>query len=186
MAGAPDSVTTRDGPGETLDGPFKRGLLDEFVAAKVIMLATLLRRAQALRYQKLVGLALVESRMVTRIGASGPLSLNQLADHIGIGKSQSSRVVTNLVDRGLVRRLRNAANPREVELTLTPAGDEAFEVLLRAGAIRNEELTGGIPEDQLAVVHEVLATMIGRARTLLDADRRQHGDEGARSDEDLL
>ena len=90
------------------------------------------------------------------------------------------------MDRGLVRRLRNAANPREVELTLTQAGTEAFEVLLRAGAIRNEELTGGIPKEDMAVVHEVLATMIGRARVLLDSDRRQHGEEDARSDEDLL
>ena len=163
----------------------KSQLFDDVVAAKVIMLATLLRRSQALRYQKMVGLALVESRMVTRIGTSGPMSLNMLADQIGIGKSQSSRVVSNLVERGLVHRERNPANPREVELTLSPDGQAMFDLLLNAGAIRNQELTGGIPEKDLAVVHKVLATLIDRARGLLESDQQAHGDGALPSDEDL-
>jgi|GEM_PF-3528750 len=181
-ASTPNDVRGRGGaaqPGTDRGAAGQPGtgrLFDEVVAAKVIMLATLLRRSQALRYQKMVGLALVESRMVTRIGTSGPMSLNTLAEQIGIGKSQSSRVVSNLVERGLVNRTRNPANPREVELTLSPEGQSIFDLLLEAGAIRNKELTGNIPEKDLAVVHRVLATMIESARGLLEADQKLLGD----------
>src|SRR6202034_4868717 len=113
-------------------------LFEDFIASKVITLATLIRRASALRFQRMFGLALVEWRLLIRIGASGPMSLNELAALVGIGKSQSSRVISKMVKRRLVIRVRNPSKTREVELSLTAKGLKMHQAIIKAGVMRNE------------------------------------------------
>jgi DNA-binding MarR family transcriptional regulator len=142
-------------------------MFEDFVASKIITLATLIRRASTLRFQRMFGLVLIEWRLLIRLGASGPLSSNQLAAHVGIGKSQSSRAVTKLVVRGLVTRVRHPENPREVELALTPEGRKIHLAIVEAGVMRNQELIAGISQRELMKVNEVLTVLTEHGRALL-------------------
>ncbi len=160
-------------------------LFEDFVASKVITLATLIRRASALRFQRMFGLALVEWRLLIRIGTSGPMSLNELAALVGIGKSQTSRVISNLVDRGLVIRERNPEQPREVKLSLTPKGLKSHRAIIKAGVMRNEELISGVDANDLERVNKVLTILTVHARMLLQMEQEITADRTPPSDADL-
>lgn len=146
---------------------------ESYLGAKVITLATLLRRSVAVRYQRMFGMSGVESRAVLRIGTSGPLSLDELADHIAIGKSQTSRLVTTLTERKLVARERRQDNARTAAITLTSEGRALERRLKEVAAVRNHELTDGFDEQLLAQTSEMLDAMLQRARTLLKQDQEQ-------------
>ena len=148
---------------------------DEYVGAKVITLATLLRRSTAIRYQRMFGMTMVESRVIIRVGVSSPLSLDQLAAHIAISKSQTSRVVTELVDRGLVQRERDTRQQRGVSITLTEEGKIVHRALLEAAGLRNGELTFGVDQARLTETAKVLETLIEKARALLVRDQDRPG-----------
>jgi DNA-binding MarR family transcriptional regulator len=160
-------------------------LFEDFVASKVITLATLIRRASSIRFQRMFGLALMEWRLLIRIGASGPLSLNELAAHVGIGKSQTSRVVTNLVQRKLVMRKRNSDYGREVELSLTAKGVKIHQGIIKAGVLRNEELTSGVDAKELERVNDTLTVLTQHARDLLQREQDISADRTPPSDADL-
>src|SRR6202034_1802547 len=160
-------------------------LFEDFIASKVITLATLIRRASALRFQRMFGLPLVEWRLLIRIGASGPMSLNDLAAMVGIGKSQTSRAITELVERRLVTRERNPLQPREVELLLTPKGLKIHRAIIKAGVMRNEELTSDLAAKDLQLVSNVLNVLTDHARVLLQKEQDITADRTPPSDADL-
>ncbi|MGS1016524.1 MarR family winged helix-turn-helix transcriptional regulator [Allosphingosinicella humi] len=167
--------------------PGKGGaLFEEFIASKVITLATLLRRASTLRFHRMFELGLVEWRVLIRIGTSGPLSLNDVADHVGLAKSQISRVVTKLVERKLVSRKQNPKRSREVELTLTAKGRELHKGIIAAGLIRNSELTADLDPAQLTATHRVIAELTERAREFLAQEQALVADATPPSDADLM
>lgn len=148
---------------------------ESYIGAKVITLATLLRRSAAIRHQRMFGMSGVESRAVLRVGTSGPLSLDELADHIAISKSQTSRLVTALVQRRLMVRERNPNHARGVAISLSQEGRIIERALKEAAVMRNHELTEGIDPKLLTVASGLLDTMAQRARQLLKRDQERPG-----------
>ncbi len=161
-------------PAETLAGKTAHPF-DDYVGAKVITLATLLRRSTAIRYQRMFGMTMVESRVILRVGISGPLSLDQLAAHIAIGKSQTSRVVTELVQRGLIERSRDTNHQRGVAITLSDEGRIINRALVEAASLRNTELMTDIDAERLAATSKLVDELIVRARALLICDQDRPG-----------
>jgi DNA-binding MarR family transcriptional regulator len=125
------------------------------------------------------GLPMVESRAVLRIGTSGPLSLDELADHIAISKSQTSRVVSALVHRNLVKRDRDPDHARGIAITLSREGRIVERALKEAAVVRNQELTAGLDPAVLARTSDLLDELIRRARLLLQSDQARNGESAA-------
>ena len=161
-------------------------LFEEYIASKVITLATVLRRASTLRFHRMFELGLVEWRVLIRIGTSGPLSLNEVADFVGLAKSQISRVVTKLVERKLVSRKQNPKRSREVVLTLTAKGRELHKEIIAAGRVRNSELIANLDPHALAVTHQTIAELMERAREFLALEQALVADATPPSDADLM
>jgi DNA-binding MarR family transcriptional regulator len=69
-----------------------------------------------------VGLSAAQLFVLTRLQNESALSLNELAERTLTHQSSASVVVSRLVDRGLVQRVRSQEDARRIELTLTPAG----------------------------------------------------------------
>jgi DNA-binding MarR family transcriptional regulator len=59
------------------------------------------------------------------LGKNDPLSQQAVADMVSISRTTMAKVAGDLVDRGLVTRVRNPADRRAYLLTLTPAGAAA-------------------------------------------------------------
>jgi len=76
----------------------------DLLSYRLHVVANLLSRGAAMRYRREFGVSLWEWRTVALLGAQAPRSLNDLAAAAGLDKSQMSRVVAGLVERGIVAR----------------------------------------------------------------------------------
>ena len=101
----------------------------DLLSSKVIRLANVLRRGSTLVYGRRFGLSQVEWRIVALVGEHGPISLNPLAELMGLDKGQTSRGVSALVARRLVLR-EYRREGRGVRITLQCRGDVQRLILL--------------------------------------------------------
>ena len=72
---------------------------ERLVSYKVITLATLVRRTASIVYRRKLRLSQIEWSIVAIVGEHAPLSLNALADRMGLDKGQLSRGVAARVKR---------------------------------------------------------------------------------------
>src|SRR5258708_21510433 len=96
----PRAVIARDAQTDAYAGAKPSDL----VSSKVIRLANVLRRSSTLVYGRKFGLSQVEWRIVALVGEHAPITLNALAELMGLDKGQTSRGVSALVDRRLLLR----------------------------------------------------------------------------------
>ncbi len=73
------------------------------------------------------GLGMREFDCLVNLGVDQPLRMCDLAERTLSTKSHVTQVMKALEARGLVNRVRNRENEREVFVSLTPAGQELFE-----------------------------------------------------------
>jgi DNA-binding MarR family transcriptional regulator len=82
-----------------------------------------------------------------------------LAALTSIEVSTISRLVTRLVQRGLVSRARSANSNREVVVSLTPKGRALVAGLVPVASALEQAATRGVPAKELAAVKRVLRRM---------------------------
>ena len=82
-----------------------------------------------------------------------------LAAFTSIEVSTVSRLVTQLVQRGLVSRARSASSNREVVVSLTPKGRTLVAGLVPVAAALEQAATRGVSAKELAAVKRVLRRM---------------------------
>jgi DNA-binding MarR family transcriptional regulator len=100
-----------------------------------------------------------EAHAVAEIARDGHLRQVELARRLRLQKSTVSRLVTNLVDRGWVRRLTADDDGRGVLLELTSAGATAAARQADARQAKFAALLARIPDDQRAAVVAALQTL---------------------------
>jgi DNA-binding MarR family transcriptional regulator len=140
------------------------------MSARLITLVTQIRRTAALTYRRELGLSEVDWRVLSQIGEHAPLSLNALAEIIGLDRGQLSRGVTRLVAAGLVSRTSRPGGPG-ILIALTPAGADVFGRLMAIALKRNAAFVRGIADSELAAFSAVLDRMTANARALLVAEQ---------------
>lgn len=123
------------------------------------------------------GRTLAEVRLIHEIGQLGPVLAHSLGQVLGMDEAQVSRMITRLVQQGLVQRQRDLADGRQFFLSLSPDGLALLEGLTaqsRAALVRL------IPKARQGA----LASALGAARGLMEAERAvtirqiQPGDAG--------
>jgi DNA-binding MarR family transcriptional regulator len=134
------------------------------LGASLMTLANLMRRTTSSRFQRMYGLTLVDGWVVTRLGPSARISLDELAHRSGLAKSQMSRSVTNMVARKLVSRTKNPQNNAEVVLTLTPRGRAMYDRIIAAFPGFNRLLTNGLDDEEVALLSELIGRLIENSR----------------------
>ena len=150
------------------------------LSRRVMVLANILKRAAGARYRRLLGLPPGEWGVIAQLGERAPRSLNDLADAMGLDKTQISRSVSSLVERGLVTRANNPVNHREVLIGLSLEGAAAEAVIRKAGSVANDLLEGLTSADRKALEQQ-LDMFTSRAERLLAAE--QDRDLTAQSDD---
>lgn len=73
------------------------------------------------------GITLSQCHSIIEIGRSGSLSVNQLAERLGIDKSTVSRIAEKLVTEGYILRQESRRDRRYVSLCLTEQGQTFYE-----------------------------------------------------------
>lgn len=105
-----------------------------------------------------MGLSGAQLFVLQKLGESPAISLNELAERTHTHQSSVSVVVTRLVRRGLIQRLRSSTDARALELTLTTRGrallrrapgaaqDRLIAAIEALGASRRRQLASALDE----------------------------------------
>lgn len=147
------------------------------LSRKVMVLANLLKRGAGIRYRRLLGLPVGEWGVIAQLGERAPRTLSDLAGGMGLDNTQISRSVSNLVDRGLVTRIPNPKNNREILIALSRKGKTANAIVREAGSAVNEALLEGLNSDERAAIADQLECFTKRAERLLAAEQLKSGSE---------
>jgi DNA-binding MarR family transcriptional regulator len=142
----------------------------ELVSAKVIRLANLLRRSSALVYGRRFALSQIEWRIVALVGEHAPLSLNALADFMGLDKGQTSRAVSALVARRLVLR-EYRREGRGIRITLTARGAQMYDELMTSALERNRVLLNGMSAAERGGFFKIVDRLTDLARAILQREQ---------------
>ena len=145
----------------------------ETVSSKLLTTGSFLRRGAVLRYRRLVGLPWVECGIVAVLGRREPVTINRLAELLGMDKAQLSRALSALVDRKLVVRGANPRDSREVLVGLSPAGLLKHDTMVSAGMERNATLLAGLSASEIALLGGVLDRLAKRASEMLHYEQQQ-------------
>lgn len=124
----------------------------------VIEVASLvIRRFRAeLRQRQTAGLTFTQVRALGFVQANPAASLSDAAEYLGLQAPTTSKVVEELVQRGLVRRDAAESDRRRVTLHTTPEGDVALEAALAPARARVAELFAPLHDDERTTVHRAM------------------------------
>lgn len=120
------------------------------------MVARLSERVSEDYYRQRFDLSLPECRVIGITGGYGSVSFKKVASDTYLEKSYASRVVSALVERGIIEKLENPSDSRSVLLSLTAHGVEVHDQMHKAAIRLNEWLTTDFLDGQ---VDELTATL---------------------------
>ena len=94
----------------------------------------------------------------------------ELARILPVDTSRISRMVTVLVDRGLLRRRRLPSDRRVVMLSLTEEGVEMTSQILEVINQNNTRLMEGIDEDEIRVFSSVVSRIVANHTAMQNSE----------------
>src|SRR5688572_1881746 len=109
--------------------------------------------------ERLSALSVIEKR--------GPISVTALADTEMVRPATMSRMITALVDEGLVKRSEDKSDGRGVLVSVTPKGRRAFQRAQEQRLTRFAEVVESLSDEQLAAMRD-LASALERLTVLLN------------------
>ena len=105
-----------------------------------------------------------ESRVLAVIGFYQALSVLQLAKKANLDKSQGSRAVVSLVNKGLIEKLQNQHDARTYDLFLTAKGKLVYEEVVALITHRNTLAMKTLSVDE----QDTLLRLIGKIQQNLE------------------
>lgn len=130
------------------------------------MVARLSERVAEEYYRRSFDLSLPECRVIGITGGYGTVSFKKVAADTYLEKSYASRVVSNLVDRGVIEKLDNPEDSRSVLLRLTKKGLKLHEDLHLAAIRLNDWLTATLMPEQPTAFVSTLSQLENRLESL--------------------
>jgi DNA-binding MarR family transcriptional regulator/N-acetylglutamate synthase-like GNAT family acetyltransferase len=110
--------------------------------------------------------SLSEGRVLYELAHRRGLTARDLGEWLGIDAGYLSRMLKGFAKRGLVRRIPSAADARERQIEITPAGRRAFAPLDRRSHSDIGAMLGALPDDK----QRRLVDAMGAIETLLGSD----------------
>lgn len=119
-----------------------------FASLRLETLARQSRRYADLDYRRKIGFGVLQCRMIAVVGSQGPIKFRELCRRVDVEKSQASRLVAELVTRGLVRKAVDPSDQRSILLKLSRAGRRTYDQVYQIGAERNARWLMALTPDQ--------------------------------------
>ena len=139
---------------------------NDSIASMLLSTANFWRRSGNAYYRELFGISMTEVAILTLLEARAPLTLNAIADHCGIDKTQMSRSVKDLVERKLVRQNKSLRHGSELEISLDKEGQRLCGRLKPASAARFETLLASLTPRQIELLQDLLERLFCNAQTM--------------------
>jgi len=128
------------------------------------------------------GITRREWRLIALLGAHGAMSPSELAQRAHLERARTSRHITELAARHLIRRVRDPHDGRRAEVELTPAGRKLHETLFPQSANFHRQVISVLTPKELRAFEVALAKLTENAERIAagkpvaeKADRRHGG-----------
>lgn len=135
-------------------------------------LASMSDRFIELRYRRKFGLRTPEVGIMAVVGASSPVSFKMTCVETDLEKSKVSRVVAQLLNKGLLKKHEDPADQRSFHLTLTAAGKKLYWAMYADALARNEQWIAVLPKKQRAQFLASLERLMHHSQKLLEEERK--------------
>jgi DNA-binding MarR family transcriptional regulator len=145
--------------------------LKELFSFRLNMLPYMSSKIAALINEREFELDSREWRIIGLLGAFSPFSLQALAREVNVDKSQASRIVSSLIQRGILQRGADETDGRGVQLSLSPAGRAIYRKVFPKAVKRNEALLSVLSDEDRMCLERILTQLTDRAGELLDDAR---------------
>lgn len=144
--------------------------LSELMSFRVHLLARLTDQHAESSYLREVGLKLLECRIVGVVGRHAPIGFKALCERAELEKSNASRMVASLIERGWLARHGDPVDQRSFLLSLTKAGRDLRDTIHRLAVARNGQWLSVLDGAQREVFATCLARLTSQARRMLDGE----------------
>jgi len=138
--------------------------LDQTTTHRLHTLSKITDRTSQTAYLEGASIPMSEGRCLAAIGSFSPLSVNALACQSNLNKSQASRAVQSLVDKGLVLKTTCTSDARGVVLTLTPQGRATWQRVMAVVERRNAEIVSCLSAAEAQQFQTLLERLVDHAR----------------------
>lgn len=166
----PHLVPTQGDPESPVVPPTARHF-KELVSFRMNMLASTWSRLAAESNERDFDLDAREWRIVGMLGAQAPMSLLGLAREVNVDKSQASRSVSALIERGLLQRESDETDGRGIQLSLTRQGLQLYRKVFPKAVKRNEELLSVLSPEERVVFDRAIDLLTEHAHKTLSKAR---------------
>jgi DNA-binding MarR family transcriptional regulator len=109
------------------------------------------------------GISRREWRFIALLAHHGSLSPSALADQGDIDRARTSRIITSLVQKGLILRRPEPSNRQQAIVSLSPRGRALFEALFPQVADINRAVVAALDPDALAALDHALERLYEQA-----------------------
>lgn len=106
------------------------------------------------------GITLAQCHTIIEIASAREISLNELAERLGVDNSTMSRTINNLLDRGLAVRNTDPRDRRYVKIKLTDKGFEMYRSIRTNMNMYYMSLLKDIPEEKHGQIIESLSLLL--------------------------
>ena len=117
------------------------------------------------------GITRREWRMIGLLADKEPMQPSQLAELAQLDRTRTSRTISGLIGKGLLRKQSMAGDARQALVQLSGSGLELHSQLFPQVQAINQELLSDISDDELQILSEVFARIAARG-----ANMQQRGD----------
>ncbi len=130
------------------------------------------------------GITRREWRLIALLAAHGAMSPSELAQRAHLERARTSRHITELTQRKLIRRVTDLQDRRRAEVDLTERGHQLYAELFPQSVRFNREVLSALTSAELNAFEEALAKLtvnaerIAAAKPVAEKADRRHG--GAR------
>lgn len=144
---------TAAGPNGPDTSTFK---LEDFFTFRLVALARAMDRQSKPAFARNFGLSLAEWRILAIIALEVEVTLNGLANRVGYDKSQVSRVVASLTERGTLRRTASSVDHRSTLISLSAEGQALYQAALSLGRERERRLLAPLSPAQRSELYQCM------------------------------
>lgn len=125
-----------------------------------------------LRYRRKFGLRTPSVGIMAVVGASSPVSFKMTCVETDLEKSKVSRIVAQLLKKGLLKRHEDPADQRSFYLTLTTTGKKLYWAMYSDALARNEQWMAVLPKRQRTQFLKSLDQLTQHSQKLLEEERK--------------
>jgi DNA-binding MarR family transcriptional regulator len=119
-----------------------------------------------------VDLTMAQAKLLYVVTASGDLSMSEIAARLGVTISTASGAVDHLVSLGLLSRIDEPANRRQVRVSVTPLGLETLEQMRELSTRQLRALFDLVADADLAVVERAIRILTRAVDAAIDPSAR--------------